>query len=240
MRKQSPAYVLPLAVVLLAVSPSWADDAPAAPRTFEVESVKDVAYYDSDGADPVKHKLDLYLPKGLKDYPVLFFVHGGAWVSGDKKMYAPIGRVLASHGIGAVVTNYRLSPRVKHPAHIEDVARAFAWTHGHIGGHGGRADQIFCCGHSAGGHLVALLATDESYLKAEKLTLAHIKGVIPMSGVYQIPPLLFASIFGFHQQPFFLRFQCFLKTVNIVERSFALLLKLFERLFRLLFFARQF
>src|SRR5207253_1943976 len=60
----------------------------------------------------------------------------------------------------------------------------------------GRTDQIFLCGHSAGGHLVALLACDESYLKAEKLSTANIQAVIPISGVYTIMPGRLSGAFG--------------------------------------------
>src|SRR5262249_1985348 len=145
------------------------------------------------------HKLDLYLPKDQKDFPVLFFVHGGAWVHGDKGqfgLYSGLGRFYASHGIGVVVTNYRLSPSVKHPEHIKDVARAFAWTVKNIEKYGGRADQIFVSGHSAGGHLAALLATDETYLKAEGCSFKNIKGAIPLSGVYDVPPKMLPQVFG--------------------------------------------
>src|SRR5205823_5671892 len=104
----------------------------------------------------------------------VFFVHGGAWRNGDKSgilgVYSALGRFLVRHGLGAVIINYRLSPAVRHPAHVQDVAKAFAWTHKNIARYGGRPDQIFLCGHSAGGHLVALLATDPTYLKAEGLT----------------------------------------------------------------------
>src|SRR5262249_16007065 len=65
-----------------------------------------------------------------------------------------------------------------------------------IGKYGGKPEQIFVCGHSAGGHLVALLATDEQYPRAEGRTFKDIKGVIPMSGVYAIPPGFFPSTFG--------------------------------------------
>jgi acetyl esterase/lipase len=163
---------------------------------FEVEAVKDVAYYEGDGADPKKHKLDLFLPKGHKDFPVLFFVHGGGWVMGDRKMYGRVGEVFAKNGVGTAVISYRLTPQVQHPGHVEDVARAFAWTHKNIGKYGGRADQIFVTGQSAGGHLTALLATDETYLKAHKLSLKDIKGAMPISGVYTIPPVLMERIFG--------------------------------------------
>lgn len=164
---------------------------------FPVKTVKDLSYSTGSEADPVKNKLDLYTPEGRKDYPVLFFVHGGTWKSGDRKIYVKLGELFASHGIGTVIISYRLSPKVQHPAHIQDVARAFAWTCDNIKSYGGRPDQIFACGHSAGGHLVSLLATDESYLKAEKRSCADLKGVIPISGVYRIVPLgPIASAFG--------------------------------------------
>lgn len=191
--------------VFLVLSWSWflpAEETKASKHAanFEVEAVKDIAYYDGPDADPVKHKLDLYLPKGKKEYPVLFFVHGGGWTSGDKKylfdVYGKIGQNFARHGIGTVVTNYRLTPKVQHPGHIQDVAKAFAWTKSNIARRGGRADQIFVCGHSAGGHLVALLATDPKYLEAEKCSLKDIRGAIPMSGVYNLPPgKLFDNVF---------------------------------------------
>jgi acetyl esterase/lipase len=191
--------LLLLSSLLLAV-PARADE-PKAPakdeKLFEVETVKDVAYNDAKDADPEKHKLDLYLPKGRKDFPVLFFVHGGTWKSGDRKVYPKFGETYAARGLGVVVISYRLSPKVQHPAHIEDVAKAFSWTCANAGKYGGKADQIFCCGHSAGGHLVSLLATDESYLKAEKRSFADIKGVIPISGVYTILPAgALATAFG--------------------------------------------
>lgn len=167
---------------------------------FQVSKVLNVAYREGEGADPRRHLLDVFVPKDAKDFPILFFVHGGAWRSGSKDLYSRIGELFAGNGIGSVIINYRLSTRdsdVQHPAHIQDVARAFAWTVEHIGTYGGRADRIFAAGHSAGGHLVALLATDESYLKAEELSCDSICGVIPMSGVYAVlPDIMFPSVFG--------------------------------------------
>lgn len=171
---------------------------PAKPMSYEVEVKKNIAYYDGKDADEERHKLDLYLPKGKKDFPVVFFVHGGAWTAGSKDRHAKVGQFLASNGIGAVLTNYRLSPKAQHPAHVEDVARAFAWTHKHIAEYGGRADQIVISGHSAGGHLVALLACDPTYLKAHNLSTKDMKGVVPISGVYTIGDTfpIFTRAFG--------------------------------------------
>jgi acetyl esterase/lipase len=188
---------LTLALVFALAPPSWADEAPA--KLAEVEATKDLPYYTGDDADKVRHTLDVYRPKGQKDVPVLIFVHGGAWVFGDKDFFgvhSAVGKAFARHGICTVVTNYRLSPGVKHPEHVKDVARAFAWTVKNIGKYGGKADQIFVCGHSAGGHLVSLLATDNTYLKAEGLSTDAIKGVIPLSGVYAIPDGFFKEVFG--------------------------------------------
>jgi acetyl esterase/lipase len=190
--------ILPvLAAFLLAPVSVRAED-PALGK-YELEVVRDVAYYEGSDADPVKHKLDLYLPRGQKDFPILFFVHGGSWRMGDKGqlgIYKTLGSAFARQGIGTVVINYRLTPTVRHPGHIEDVARAFAWTCRNIGRYGGRADQIFLSGHSAGGHLVSLLATNESYAKQAGVTLAPVKGVIPLSGVYDIPEKFFPAVFG--------------------------------------------
>ncbi len=156
--------------------------------TFDVEVVRDITYYDGKDADTNKHKLDLYLPKWQTDFPVLFFVHGGAWTVGSRWEHGMAGRLFAKNGVGVVLISYRLSPQVQHPGHIQDVARAFAWTHKNIGKYGGRADEIFVSGQSAGGHLAALLATNEEYLKGEQLSLKDIKGVIPISGVYSFRP----------------------------------------------------
>jgi acetyl esterase/lipase len=170
--------------------PLW--DAPAAydKDAAEFREIKDIKYITGANADPVRHRLDLYVPKDLKDFPVVVLVHGGAWMVGDNRccgLYPSIGRYLASRGVGVVMPNYRLSPGVKHPEHIKDVARAVAWTNANIAKHGGDPAKLIVMGHSAGGHLVSLLATDEQYLKAERLSAADLRGVIAVSGVYTIP-----------------------------------------------------
>ncbi len=168
-------------------------------KPYAVKRVKDIVYYDGEGKDENKHKLDLYLPDGAKAFPVLFFVHGGAWVHGDRNtlgIYATLASVYVKQGIGVVVTSYRLSPAVKHPEHVKDVARAFAWTYKNIARYGGNPDKLFISGHSAGGHLVALLAADEQYLKAHELATRTIRGVVPISGVYDITDNLVPNVFG--------------------------------------------
>jgi acetyl esterase/lipase len=169
-------------------------------QSGSVTEIRDVAYHTSEDAEEeVRHHLDLYLPQGKRDFPIVLLVHGGAWMVGDNRccgLYSCVGEFLAGQGIGAVLPNYRLSPGVHHPEHVKDVARAFAWVKHHIADFGGRPDQIFLVGHSAGAHLAALLATDDTYLRAEGLSTADIKGVIASSGVYRITPGDLAVTFG--------------------------------------------
>jgi acetyl esterase/lipase len=165
-------------------------------KTYTVKKIADVAYNGAKDADPDKHKLDLYLPEGAKDFPVLFYIHGGAWSKGSRKAGAGMGKVFASHGIGVASVGYRLSPAVTHPAHIEDVAQAFDWTYRNIGKYGGNPGAIFVSGHSAGGHLAALLASNPQYLKKYGLGLNNIKGDIPISGVFAIRPGMMPKVFG--------------------------------------------
>jgi acetyl esterase/lipase len=162
------------------------DSSKEKPGLFEVQKHRDIAYRTDQNADKERHKLDVYCPKDQKNFPVVMFVHGGGWNWGNKNLYAGIGEVFASNGIGFVICNYRLSPAVQHPAHVQDVARAFAWTCENIAKYGGDVSKLFLCGHSAGGHLVSLLATDPEYLKAEKHAPTEIKGVVSISGVYKI------------------------------------------------------
>ena len=205
----SPGRTLRFAIVACTtlaagMSPARERSAAAEARMteYEVERHPDLEYVAGPDAD-IRHKLDLYVPVGAKNWPVMIYVHGGAWKQGSKTLYIGLARTFARHGIGVAVINYRLSPKVKHPGHIEDVAKAFAWVKNNIAKHGGDSGQITVMGHSAGGHLVALLATDPTYLKAEKLSPADIHGVIAVSGVYQIEPggELYVPAFGTEAEP---------------------------------------
>lgn len=176
--------IVSLLVIVIFAGVSLGLAQPSPPYGFQVYT--NIAYYEGPDAHPSKHRLDLFVPQGLQDAPVLIFVHGGAWTSGDKNLYSFIGRAFAEQGFVTAVINYRLSPQVQHPAHIEDVARAFAWVHRNVARYGGNPEKIFVMGHSSGGHLTALLALDEKYLQAHGLTLSAIRGAVPISGIYDV------------------------------------------------------
>ena len=83
-----------------------------------------------------------------------------------------------------VVPSYRLAPKHPHPAQIEDVAAAFAWTVQHIAGHRGDTNRLYVGDHSAGGHLAALLSVEERHLATHQLSPNLIRGVLALNGVY--------------------------------------------------------
>jgi acetyl esterase/lipase len=131
-------------------------------------------------------KLDLYLPQGRSGMPVIVWIHGGALTQDDKNLEVATGRRFAQAGIATATVNYRLSPAVSHPAHVQDAAASFAWVKRHIAEYGGDPDRIFLVGHSAGAYLAALLVTDERFLNAQGLSARDVRGVVPISAFFWV------------------------------------------------------
>jgi len=175
----------PVSIALVAL---WclANVASAGAQTYTVRVIRDLPYRQGANHAGGKDTLDLYLPEGRRNAPVLVWYYGSQLMGGDKREDAFVGRRFASAGIVTVVVNYRLSPEVSHPAHVQDAAASFAWVKRHIAEHGGDADRVFASGYSAGGYLVALLATDPRYLAAHKLSPRDVRGVVPVSAFYWV------------------------------------------------------
>ena len=171
---------------------------PSKPMSPDVTITKDVPYVGGNKDDAQKHQLDIYQPKEKKNLPVLMFVHGGAWRSGDRWQYPHLGNLLATKGILTFIPSYRLAPEHKFPAQIEDVAAAFKWVVDHAAEYGGDPERIYVGGHSAGGHLAALLVYDPKYLQAQQLSPQKIKGAVCLSGVYDLVAIgdSQSSVFG--------------------------------------------
>jgi acetyl esterase/lipase len=135
--------------------------------------------------------LDIYAPKDAKNLPVVFWIHGGGWQTGDKSDVQIKPQFFMEKGFVFVSTNYRLLPAVDMATIVRDVARALRWVHDHVADYGGDPNRVLVMGHSAGAQLAALLCTDERYLKAEGISLAIVKGCVPVDGdTFDVPAII--------------------------------------------------
>ncbi len=123
-------------------------------------------------------RLDLYHPGNVKGYATVVWFHGGGLTAG--KRYLP--EQLKNQGIAVVPVSYRLYPKVKCPAYIDDAAAAVAWVFKHIEEYGGDPDKIFVSGHSAGGYLTSMVGLDKRWLDKYGVDADNIAGLIPFSG----------------------------------------------------------
>jgi acetyl esterase/lipase len=142
---------------------------------------RDVDYLPGQHYANDKDRLDVHMPAGAVDVPVVVYFHGGALMYGEKELADPVAERLVALGIGVVSANYRLSPDHQHPAHVQDAASSVAWTVAHIAEYGGNPQQIYVGGHSAGAYLAALLALDASHLATHSLDHGAISGSILIS-----------------------------------------------------------
>ena len=158
---------------LLAIGPDWARDIVANRKAVldiyspvlaardarGIEVTRDLAY-----GTHARHRLDVYRTPGTANAPVILFVHGGAFLRGNKdatpQIYGNLPRYFARHGCIGVNMEYRLAPEAAYPAGTDDVALAMAWLRQHIHTYGGDAAKIFVIGHSAGGAHAAAYVCD--------------------------------------------------------------------------------
>lgn len=116
--------------------------------------------------------------------PLVIFVHGGSWESGDKRSYAWVGEALAQMGYVAVLVNYGLMPGTRFPDFVDDAARAVAQIRRTAAAYGGDTTRIVLMGHSAGAHIAALVAYDARYLARHGTTPGFLHGFVGLSGPY--------------------------------------------------------
>lgn len=151
------------------------------------------------GANP-RQKLDFYRPETPRpDGKAVIFFYGGSWDSGAKSDYLFVAQALAARGIAAIVADYRLYPEVRFPAFIEDGALAVRWAADKV-----RTDKLFLMGHSAGAQIALMLAVNTPYLAAAGVDRMKLRGVIGLSGPYDILPLTsrkLQDIFGGPSRP---------------------------------------
>lgn len=152
------------------------------------EMKRSIPYVENSHA---RHVLDIYSPVGAKNLPVVFWVHGGGWQTGDKANVQEKPAWFTNKGFVFVSINHRLLPEVAMEVLVRDVAKAFGWMHKHIAEHGGDPNRVLVGGHSSGAQLATLICTDERYLKAEGVSFASLIGCVPVDGdTYDIPAII--------------------------------------------------
>jgi acetyl esterase/lipase len=129
------------------------------PFTNYGETFFDVTYCTPDH---LPQNLDVYFPEAGGPWPVLVYVHGGAWMRGDKAGAASFAPEMTAQGYLVVSVNYRLYPMGRYPAMIEDVKCAIRFLRAHAGEYNIDSNRIAAVGISAGGHLAALVGTSEA------------------------------------------------------------------------------
>ncbi|MFT3902199.1 MAG: alpha/beta hydrolase fold domain-containing protein [Niabella sp.] len=147
------------------------------------QTIKSIKYYPEASYKNDSYKdsmcvLDLYYPEGVKNFATIVWFHGGGITGGHRDLPEP----LKNKGYAIATVEYRLSPKVKAPAYIEDAAAAVAWVFQHIKQYGGSEQLIFLSGHSAGGYLASMVTLNKAYLEKYNIDANRVAALIPFSG----------------------------------------------------------
>jgi len=147
--------------------------------TYKTES--NISYRSGETPDVYmkeRCKLDIYFPENVDSFTTVVWFHGGGITAGEKS----IPERLKNRKIAVIAVNYRLSPKVKSPAFIDDAAAAVAWVFKNIDKYGGDPKKIVVSGHSAGGYLACIIGLDKHYLAAYGIDANSIQKLVPFSG----------------------------------------------------------
>jgi arylformamidase len=160
----------------------WAEQSADVMRSHPREL--DVRY----GGGPNEH-LDIF-PAAQADAPVLVFIHGGFWRALDKRDASFVAPALTREGVCVVVPNYALAPAVTVPQIVMQMVRAVAWTWRNIAKHGGDPQRITVAGHSAGGHLAAMMLACVWSAYERGLPDSLVRNALSISGLYDLEPIM--------------------------------------------------
>jgi acetyl esterase/lipase len=133
--------------------------------------------------EPRLNALDIYMPKKGSKSPVIIWVHGGLWAFGDKSDVGIKPAYFTEKGYIFVSINHRLSPDIKHPGHMQDVAHALVWVYNNIVHYSGDPERIFLMGYASGAQMSVMITVNKKYLDEAQGSLDMIKGVISVDGL---------------------------------------------------------
>ena len=163
----------------------WAQDSQAV-RSSQ-PCMLDVAYGKAGG-----EKLDIFttpITNRSKIAPVVVFIHGGYWRSLDKADHSFVAPAFTKEGVCVVVPNYDLCPAVTIPEIAMQMVRSLDWVYRNIAQYAGDAKRITVVGHSAGGHLAAMMLACVWKTYAADLPADLVKNALSISGLYDLEPL---------------------------------------------------
>ncbi|KAA0912601.1 alpha/beta hydrolase [Psychrobacter sp. ANT_WB68] len=167
---------------------------------------KNILYGDEPNQD-----LDIYYPKPLAkamnstidnsaihdSYPMVVFVHGGSWESGNKDEYAFVGQSLAQAGYVTAVINYRKAPEHVYPDYVQDTAQAIAWSYNNAKNLHADPKRLAVVGHSAGAFNAVAAVANEDFLKPYGVKPKDIGAVVGIAGPYSYDFRKFSSVTAF-------------------------------------------
>lgn len=137
-------------------------------------------------------KLDIYAPKNAKNAPVIISIHGGGWTMGSKNACAIPAETLMSMGILFISIDYGLAPQYRMENMIAHIRQAIAWAYKNVAQYGGDPNRLYIYGMSAGAHLASTTLMP-NWHKDFDLPEDVIKGLIALSGIYDLCTLVYAS-----------------------------------------------
>ncbi len=175
------------------------------PAVVSAQSATETYRRDTGSRDNV---LDIYMPRGAQNAPVMIYVHGGAWQTGTRSNVGSKAEWFNAQGWVFVSVDYRLVPDVAVENQIDDIDHALRWVFDNISRYGGNPNNLHLMGHSAGAHLVAMIGINPGQQSRRVVNSGALKTVIGNdTRTYDVPglaattrtgrlPRLFANAFG--------------------------------------------
>lgn len=140
-----------------------------------------------------RDKLDFFY-SGDAHGPLLVYIHGGYWQRGDKNIYSFITESFINHGVSVAILNYNLTPSVRIGQIPAQIRKALAWCFHNSSELKFDKDKIHLMGHSAGGHLTAIMMETDWPAFDAKLPCDFIRSGIPISGVFELEPIVHTTL----------------------------------------------
>ncbi|MBU8920057.1 alpha/beta hydrolase [Neobacillus sp. 114] len=155
----------------------------------------------------VKQTLDIYAPSGKEsiNHPVIIYVHGGGWMRGDKSNVSDKPSFYTNRGYVFISVNYRLHPNATYNDMANDISTAVKWVYDRTDQYHIDKKRINLMGHSAGGHLVMLIGTDQSYLQHAGIPANSVQSIVNLDGPIDLVKFLpkneqYKEVFGHDRQ----------------------------------------